>query len=664
MQDELKHTLNLLYKLVSSEITISLQENKLNKFQYEYLEAQNLDFKSRHTTFNYDFKNIHYFDFYDWSTDYFIEFLDKRIKPSPEFEAAVNQIQKHFDIPIENVRYIRDIGVAGFVKYIMRNALNGGVNENNIGTCIQTFIDDYNTLKGDNLYTWKIQVWLNNFHIEREELKIDKFVLRKPKLEELHISRPRKAHADEFEQITSRSISSTVILEYSQRAPKQNVGLYSDEIRYEIESCIDVLRLYNVGNVTIHHLSVSPISILEHGHDEMPDSPFDKSWKDKIDYHHTSRYEYLVSKREEKDFIDFFLRMKPLVTKLSPKSYLNGSYLEIAYHRYKDSLLRSEVNVNRLVSAISCLEALLSNTTSEITFKISIHVAALLRHFDFDSVIVLKKMKEAYTVRSLILHGDKLKEKLLAFTNQHTHELVNYARLCLLTSIQLTLSKNTLIEDLDKSLISDSDLKRLKSLISKEVQIPVIYPFRIINEGDKFMTKKIVCIGWGSLIWQPKTFIISGTWNTDGPDLPIEFVRESSGKRITLVIDKLAKPQKTLWALMPTSDISQAIQSLKERENSQKIEFVEATDNTTDEIKSIIRDWLRVKNIDVAIWTGLEAKFNGNPVRPTIDQVISHLATLSGDEKKDAEEYIRRAPDQINTEYRREIVKELGWTNN
>lgn len=664
MQDELKHTLSLLYNLVRSEITTSIQENKLNKFQYEYLEAQNLDFNSRHTTFNYDYNNIQYFDYYDWSTDYFIEFLDKKIKPSREFEVVVAQIKKDYGIPIENIKAMRDIGVAGFVKYIMRNAPNGNINENNIETCINTFVEDLNTVKGDNLYTWKIQVWLKNFHIESEELKVDKFVLRKPKLEELNISRPKKPHVDEFEQITNRSISSTVILEYTQRAPKQIVGLYSDEIRYEIESCIDVLRLYNLGNVTIHHLSVSPISILEHGHDEMPDSPFDKSWKDKVDYQHTSRYEYLLSKKEEQAFSDFFLRLKPLVTQLSPKSYLSGSYLEIAYHRYKDALLRSEVNVNRLVSAISCLEALLSNTTSEIAFKISIHVAAVLRHFDFDSVVVLKKMKEAYSVRSLILHGDKLKDKLVTFTNQHTHELVNYARLCLLSSIQLTLSKNTLIEDLDKSLISDADLKRLSSLISKEVIIPVIYPFRIVNDGDKFMTKKIVCIGWGSLIWQPKSFIISGTWNEDGPNLPVEFVRESSGKRITLVIDKQAKPQKTLWALMPTSEISQAIQSLKERENSQKIEFVEATDNTTDEIKSIIRDWLRVKNIDVAVWTGLEAKFNGSSVRPTLDQVISHLTGLSGDEKVNAEEYIRRAPAQIDTEYRREIIKKLGWNDN
>jgi len=44
----------------------------------------------------------------------------------------------------------------------------------------------------------------------------------------------------------------------------------------------------------------------------------------------------------------------------------------------------------------------------------------------------------------------------------------------------------------------------------------------------------IACLGWGSLIWSPRTLPVSGDWHTDGPHLPIEFSRQAADGRITL----------------------------------------------------------------------------------------------------------------------------------
>ena len=46
----------------------------------------------------------------------------------------------------------------------------------------------------------------------------------------------------------------------------------------------------------------------------------------------------------------------------------------------------------------------------------------------------------------------------------------------------------------------------------------------------------IVCLGWGFLIWRPGDLPV-GDWRDDGPELKVEFVRESTDHRLTLVLD-------------------------------------------------------------------------------------------------------------------------------
>lgn len=174
---------------------------------------------------------------------------------------------------------------------------------------------------------------------------------------------------------------------------------------------------------------------------------------------------------------------------------------------------------------------------------------------------------------------------------------------------------------------------------------------------------KIACLGWGSLVWNPEELQIQREWFNDGPIIPIEFTRQSENGRITLVIDNLSKPVRSLWALMTTENINDSINSLKEREGTtiSNIHHISPTEETTDKVKSVIKKWLIEKNLDAAIWTGLPSKFNGRNIRPTIEEVIEHLSKLDYKVWKLAQEYICKTPKQIDTEYRRIIEKELGW---
>jgi len=185
-------------------------------------------------------------------------------------------------------------------------------------------------------------------------------------------------------------------------------------------------------------------------------------------------------------------------------------------------------------------------------------------------------------------------------------------------------------------------------------------------ENGKRLTK-IACLGWGSLIWDPRELPIRRYWFDDGPLAQIEFTRKSSDERITLVIDSKAEPVRLLWAQMLPMTLQGAKEALRDREGLREVKGWEAKIkgwSATEKAPSLIpglADWARAHEIEAVVWTSLSPKFDDKD-RPTIEDVVAHLKSLNGTMRENAERYIRRAPLQIDTEYRRRIEAELGWT--
>jgi thymidylate synthase (FAD) len=181
-------------------------------------------------------------------------------------------------------------------------------------------------------------------------------------------------------------------------------------------------------------------------------------------------------------------------------------------------------------------------------------------------------------------------------------------------------------------------------------------------EKKQIKMKKIAVLGWGSLIWDPQKLKIKCTkWNCDGPRIPIEFAR-ISGKnkdKLTLVITPIVDNVQTLWNYMDTEDLKEAIDNLRIREdmpNEKNIGFIDLIHgNEGSQIiaSEPIKKWAEAKGLEAVIWTDLKANI-------LEDEVIAYLNSLSS--KAKAEEYVRKAPAQVDTKIRKMIEKEFGWT--
>lgn len=180
---------------------------------------------------------------------------------------------------------------------------------------------------------------------------------------------------------------------------------------------------------------------------------------------------------------------------------------------------------------------------------------------------------------------------------------------------------------------------------------------------------KIACLGWGSLVWDPRGLPVHDRWYCDGPSLPVEFCRESMDRRITLAIASEAKSLPVLWSVLKVNDISEAVAALGEREgippkNRHRDVGVWRSDGPcTDGCSTVVDGWGHAKCLDAVVWTALPAKFAGEVGRmPTEREVIEHLRGLQGPDRNNAEKYVRMAPKQIRTAYRRAVEEALAWT--
>ena len=185
------------------------------------------------------------------------------------------------------------------------------------------------------------------------------------------------------------------------------------------------------------------------------------------------------------------------------------------------------------------------------------------------------------------------------------------------------------------------------------------------------LVNKIAVLGWGSLIWDPRTEFdrhLTG-WRTGGPWLPLEFCRisESRKKALTLVIDtSLGTEVETLYALSTRSEPHDVVCDLRCREGTttRNIGYINlSTGDARGRDKKVVEtigSWARENEIPFVVWTDLPANFPERQPDRFREAALSHLKTLDAGALQKAVEYLLKAPKPIATGFR-EFLSKDDW---
>lgn len=145
--------------------------------------------------------------------------------------------------------------------------------------------------------------------------------------------------------------------------------------------------------------------------------------------------------------------------------------------------------------------------------------------------------------------------------------------------------------------------------------------------------------------------------------MAVEFTRQSQDGRLTLVIEPSAHSINVLWSVMTTTILEDSVESLRKREVAGR-EDIGSWEHQEDDPRNIpgLSTWARSVGASAVIWTALPSRFNGkNHIVPNITQALKYLKALDKKTMGLAEYYIRKAPIQIQTTYRKAFELEFGW---
>jgi hypothetical protein len=383
------------------------------------------------------------------------DFIQEAVKEIPEYSDCVAEISRRCQVNDQQA----DFWLSRFVQSVVSAALVGNVDHEFLVDQTTTFISDLDNSPID----WKVEAWLNGIWLEDEQYRLENgIILRRPNPPDLETEISFELlpswHTTPFYKTPS------AILEAAFRTNDPQ------EVQREIETILDILRLFRLGSVTSLKLKHSSKSFLEPGGTFFSTSEPPETYK------------YALGANDVELLETFLNKMKPLVPPdpifATPSERdQKGSPLRIALQRYKDALLHPMPVESRVTSAITCLEALYLKASErmELSHRLAQRTSALLRLLSYRPLQVYNELSRAYEIRSTFIHGSQIERKQQASAAKLCESVLDYARVSLVAFMQHqdTIAKEDLINRLDNSLLDENALHKAQQLFHDSILIPM-----------------------------------------------------------------------------------------------------------------------------------------------------------------------------------------------
>lgn len=306
--------------------------------------------------------------------------IEERIKQSNEYKTVLAHLSRVFEV--ENL----DHKLEQLLREIVHHYLYKSEIEEKL---LEVFLKE---LQEEPIKIGAV-VELQGVTLEPDSIEIAYGVkLRRPTIKDVEKERPVYDYGfgvDRFLQYPS------AILEL------ETLGHPGHEIQKQVENTIAVLRLFKVGGVkytSYHMFSESVVSFME------------GTITSGERFGPSESYPILNSdvKRLQKFWKEMMISIPEEFTGFSSSAQKGN--LTFAYQRYSDALLSDGFLERRIANAIMGLEALYLRITG--AWKIfTLRVGKFLGIAGWDPYKVMDLLKDAYTIRSIFLHGNRLSYK-------------------------------------------------------------------------------------------------------------------------------------------------------------------------------------------------------------------------------------------------------------
>ncbi|HXT12809.1 MAG TPA: hypothetical protein VN873_14705 [Candidatus Angelobacter sp.] len=446
-----KSLASLLWKLanyIRAQVVEAKANNKIiqvsdtyvrPKFQkFEYGDQGNI--ASRYST--------EYFEKAEWHWKHQHDFIQATLKSAPEFDECAKLLK----LDSSNNARSHDGTLYQFARKVAFLTIEG-LRDEGIVELVSNFLGDLNNAPMEI----QISAWIEGIWLIDEEVDLSTFKLRRPTKEDFEVERSLSSAIYAHPSIDGMGFVCPAILDFSIHAPST---LRAQE---EVMEITNVLRLFRLGSVRELKYSVSPNSILRPHF--VAGSP----------RHTSAPYKYALSRSDGENLQQFFSQLKPLVPSDLGTSQTAKKPEDLAFLRFSDAVLAGGAIESRITAAITCLEALYlkGEERSELSHKLSLRAASLLRLLKLNALEVQAQIHRAYEIRSTHIHGGQVEKERLKDGTRLCRDILEYARFTVLIFLQLKgkVEKDEFINKLDRALLETKSLERVERSL-EELIIP------------------------------------------------------------------------------------------------------------------------------------------------------------------------------------------------